>query len=197
MKSNPLVQLATLGQSIWLDYIRRDLIADGGLQRLIEDDGLRGMTSNPSIFEKAIADSHDHDDARFRRLADRGAHPQRLLWASTSTKNPDYDDVKYVEALIGPETINTAPLETIDAYRDHGEPKARLQEDVAGARQVLERLPELGIDIDKATQQLEAAGVEKFEKPFDRLMATVAQRPSRPDTRESWEARHGADSRSP
>ena len=84
--------------------------------------------------------------------------------------------MKYVEALIGPETVNTAPLETINAYRDHGEPKARLEEDVAGARQVLARLPELGIDIDEVTQQLEAEGVEKFEKPFDKLMATVAQR---------------------
>ena len=62
MKTNPLKQLGTLGQSIWLDYIRRDLMASGGLRRLIEDDGLRGMTSNPSIFEKAIAESHDYDD---------------------------------------------------------------------------------------------------------------------------------------
>ena len=62
MKSNPLIELAALGQSIWLDYIRRDLIASGGLRRLIEEDGLRGMTSNPSIFEKAIAESHDYDE---------------------------------------------------------------------------------------------------------------------------------------
>ena len=62
MKTNPLKQLGTLGQSIWLDYIRRDLMASGRLQRLIEDDGLRGMTSNPSIFEKAIAESHDYDE---------------------------------------------------------------------------------------------------------------------------------------
>ena len=62
MKANPLKQLGTLGQSIWLDYIRRDLMANGGLRRLIEDDGLRGMTSNPSIFEKAIAESHDYDE---------------------------------------------------------------------------------------------------------------------------------------
>jgi transaldolase len=62
MENNPLKQLGTLGQSIWLDYIRRDLIAGGGLRHLIEEDGLRGMTSNPSIFEKAIADSHDYDD---------------------------------------------------------------------------------------------------------------------------------------
>ena len=339
MSVNPLKELGTLGQSLWLDYIRRDLIASGKLRRLIEEDGLRGMTSNPSIFEKAIADSHDYDEDiraiafsgkgaetiyetlsqhdvqnaadefrplydrtdgkdgyvslevnphlahdtkgtieearrlwaalgrpnvlikvpatanglpaiqqligegisvnvtllfglpryrqvaeayiaglearaaqgqplkhlasvasffvsridalvdpllekliapgckesdlarkahgqiaiasakmayqiykeifagdRFTKLAAKGARVQRLLWASTSTKNPDYSDVKYVEALIGPDTVNTAPLETLDAYRDHGEPKARLEHDVKEAHWLLERLPELGIE---------------------------------------------------
>ena len=369
MKINPLKQLGTLGQSIWLDYIRRDLITSGGLRRLIDEDGLRGMTSNPAIFEKAIADSHDYDadiqtmalagkgtaaiyeaisqhdvqsaanafrplfdstdgrdgyvslevnphlahdtdgtmeearrlwaaldrpnvlikvpataqglpvirqliseginvnvtllfglpryrqvaeaylsgiearaaqskpvervasvasffvsriDAlvdpllekrmadggkaadlakkargqvaiasaklayqiyreifgsdRFRRLAAKGARVQRLLWASTSTKNPDYSDVKYVEALIGPDTVNTAPPETLDAYRDHGAPEARLELDLDGARRVMERLPELGIRIDAVTRQLEDEGVAKFNAPFDKLMATLAQR---------------------
>ena len=372
MKNNPLRQLETLGQSIWLDYIRRDLIASGGLRRLIEEDGLRGMTSNPSIFEKAIADSHDYDEDiramalkgkgveaiyetvsqrdvqsaadefrplydrtdgqdgyvslevnphlahdthgtteearrlwaalnrpnvfikvpataeglpaiqqlisegisvnvtllfglpryrqvaeayiagiearaaqskpvrhvasvasffvsridalvdplldqpiaqgdkeaelakhmrgqvaiasakmayqiykeifgsdRFRKLAARGARAQRLLWASTSTKNLEYSDVKYVEALIGPDTVNTAPLETLNAYRDHGEPKTRLEQDVKQARWVLGRLTDFGISIDKVTQQLEDEGVEKFNKPFDQLMAALAQRSPR------------------
>ena len=369
MSSNPLKQLGTLGQSIWLDYIRRDLIAGGGLGRLIEKDGLRGMTSNPSIFEKAIADSHDYDadiramalkgkgseaiyesltqrdvesaadefrplydstdgkdgyvslevnphlahdtngtteearrlwaalnrpnvlikvpatanglpaiqqlisegisvnvtllfglpryrqvveayiagiearaaqgkavkhvasvasffvsriDAlvdpllekliaqggkeadlakqahgqvaissakvayqiykeifggeRFRKLAAQGARVQRLLWASTGAKNPDYSDVKYVEALIGADTVSTLPMETLDAYRDHGAPKARLEEDVEEARRVLERMLELGIGIDNVTRQLEDEGVEKFNKPFDKLMEILAQR---------------------
>jgi transaldolase len=122
---------------------------------------------------------------RFRKLAAQGAHVQRLLWASTSTKNPDYSDVKYVEALIGPDTVNTAPMETLDAYRDHGEPKARLEQDVTEARSVLERLPELGISIDKVTQQLEDEGVEKFNQPFDKLMDTLAQRSQRHLTRAS------------
>ena len=378
MKNNPLKQLGTLGQSIWLDYIRRDLIAGGGLRRLIEEDGLRGMTSNPSIFEKAIADSHDYDqdiramalegkgveaiyetlsqrdvqnaadelrplydrtdgkdgyvslevnphlahdtngtmeearrlwDAvnrpnifikvpataeglsaiqqlisegtnvnvtllfglsryrqvaeayiagierclaegesvkqvasvasffvsridslvdpllekliaqggkkadlakkvhgqvaiasakmayqiykeifgsdRFRKLAARGARVQRLLWASTGTKDPDYSDVKYIEALIGPNTVNTVPLETLDAYRNHGEPKARLEQDVDEAHRVLECLSELGISIDNVTRQLEDEGVEKFNKPFDKLMETLAQRSQPHLTRES------------
>jgi transaldolase len=87
--------------------------------------------------------------------------------------------VKYVEALIGPDTVNTAPLETLDAYRDHGDPKARLEHDVEEARLVLERLPELGINIDHVTQQLEDVGVEKFNKPFDKLLQTLAHRSPR------------------
>ncbi|MBI3987386.1 MAG: transaldolase [Lentisphaerae bacterium] len=373
--NNPLKQLETLGQSIWLDYIRRDLIAGGGLRRLIEEDGLRGMTSNPAIFEKAIVESRDyhadiqamalegkgareiyealsqrdvqsaadefrplydrtdgqdgyvslevnphlaHDtrgtieealrlwdalnrpnvfikvpstdeglpairqligeginvnvtllfglpryrqvaeayiagleayaargkavkrvasvasffvsriDAlvdplldkpatqggkaadlakrvrgqvaiasakmayqiykeifsgeRFKTLAAQGARGQRLLWASTSTKNPDYSDVKYVEALIGPDTVNTVPPETLDAYRDHGDPKARIEHDVTEARRVLERLPELGISLETVTRQLEVEGVEKFNKPFDKLMEALAQRSPRHGT---------------
>jgi transaldolase len=109
-------------------------------------------------------------------MAAEGARVQRLLWASTGTKNPDYSDVKYIEPLIGPDTINTAPLETLDAYRDHGEPKARLEQDVTEAYWVLRRLPELGIIIDSVTRQLEDEGVEKFNRPFDKLMETLAQR---------------------
>jgi len=372
MKNNPLKQLEALGQSLWLDYIRRDLITGGGLRRLIDEDGLRGMTSNPAIFEKAIADSHDYDEDiqamaltgksveaiyealsqrdvqsaadefrplydktdgqdgyvslevnphlahdtngtikearrlwaalnrpnvfikvpgtaeglpaiqqlisegisvnvtllfglpryrqvaeayisgiearaaqgkpvkhvasvasffvsridalvdpllekpgaqggqeayldnkvhgqvavasakmayqiykgifgadRFRKLAAQGARVQRLLWASTSAKNPAYSDVKYVEALIGPDTVDTVPLETLNAYRDHGDPKARLEENVHDTRWVLEQLPELDINIDEVTQQLEDEGVEKFNQPFDKLMATLAQRSAR------------------
>ena len=371
MKNNPLKNLETLGQSIWLDYIRRDLIASGELRRLIEEDGLRGMTSNPSIFEKAIAESHIYDQDirdmalkkknvkmiyetlsqsdvqnaadefrsvyektegkdgyvslevnphlahdtqgtieearrlwaalnrpnvfikvpatseglpaiqqlisegininvtllfglpryrqvaeayiagleahaaqdkpvkhiasvasfflsridslvdplvekffeptspkteiakkvhgqtaiasaklayqiykeifggnRFKKLADQGARAQRLLWASTSTKNPDYSDIKYIESLIGTDTVNTAPLETIDAYRDHGDPKSRLEQDVKEANWIMARLPELGISIDKVTGQLEDEGVKKFDEPFDKLMEALMKKSS-------------------
>ena len=87
--------------------------------------------------------------------------------------------MKYIEDLIGPDTINTVPLETLDAYRDHGDPKARLEQDVTEASWMLERLPELGISIDEVTQQLEDEGVEKFNQPFDKLMKTLAQKSSR------------------
>jgi len=369
---NPLKQLESYGQSIWLDYIRRDLIVDGKLRHLIEEDGLRGMTSNPAIFEKAIVESHDYDtniralirhgrDAReiyeaitqrdvqsaadefrsvyektdgkdgyvslevnphlahdtdatinearrlwgalnrpnvlikvpatceglqairqligegininvtlifglsryrqvaeaylagieaqaakgkaakqvssvaslflsridtlvdpllekiigqggemavlakqtrgqvaiatakmayqvqkelfgtdrFKKLAAEGALEQRLLWASTGTKNPDDSDVKYIESLIGPDTVSTIPLETFEAYRDHGVPKQSLEESVADAACILARLPEFGINADKIEQQLEDEGVEKFNKPFDKLMATLADRVAR------------------
>ena len=369
MEENNLKQLGTLGQSIWLDYISRELITGGELQRLIREDGLRGMTSNPSLFEKAIVDSQDYDadirtmaiagkdskaiyealslqdvqsaadifrpvyeetdgidgyvslevsphlahdaqgtiaEARrlwaaldrpnvfikvpsttegleairqliseginvnvtllfgltryrqvaqayiagieerlaqekpvhgvvsvaslfvsridavvdpmlekiiaqggsqaqlakaargqvaiasakaayqiykeifgsesFTKLMSRGARVQRLLWASTGTKNPDYSDVKYIEALIGTNTVNTAPIKTLDAYRDHGEPSARLEQDVAEALHVLQSLPGLGINIDEVTQQLEDEGVEKFNKPFDHLLEAIVQK---------------------
>jgi transaldolase len=363
MKPNPLRQLGALGQSIWLDYIRRDLIVSGELTRLIEEDGLRGMTSNPAIFEKAIVESHDYDagiqalilegqnaqaiyealsqhdvqsaadvfrpvyestggidgyvslevnphlahdtagtidearrlwhalnrpnvfikvpatveglpaiqkliseginvnvtlifglpryrqvaeayiaglearaaqgkpvnhvssvasffvsridslidpllekqsgalvekargqvavasaklayqiykeifgTVRFQHLLEIGARGQRPLWASTGTKNPDYSDVKYVEALIGPDTVNTVPLETLIAYHDHGHPEARLEKDTGAAARLLKRLPELGIDLDKITQQLENEGVTKFNKPFDKLMDALARK---------------------
>jgi transaldolase len=368
MEKNPLRQLSTFGQSIWLDYIRRDLITGGELRKLIDNDGLCGMTSNPAIFEKAIVESHDYDDEirslalggkdapaiydaisihdvqmaadefrtvydatggkdgyvslevnphlahdtdgtigearrlwaalnrpnvfikvpgtaeglpairqlitegisinvtllfglpryrkvaesfiagiearlaqgnsvqsvasvasfflsridtlvdpqlekiiaaggdkadlawqvlgqtaiasakkayqifkelfgspRFKSLAARGAQHQRLLWASTGTKNPGYSDVKYVEELIGPYTVNTVPVETLDAYRDHGEPEARLEREVGSAEATMERLSDAGIDIDDVTRQLEDEGVEKFNKPYDKLLAVLAE----------------------
>lgn len=370
-QENPLKRLGTLGQSIWMDYIRRDLIVSGELRRLIEEDGIRGMTSNPAIFEKAIADSRDYEEdiraqalqgndietiyesisqrdvqnaadefrplyirtdgadgyvslevnphlahdtdgtieearrlwaalnrpnvmikvpattdglpairqliseginvnvtllfglpryrqvaeayiaglearagqgkpvnhiasvasfflsridtlvdplvekimesgtkkniaekvrgqvaiscakvayhiykeifggTRFKQLAAAGARVQRLLWASTSSKNPDYSDVKYIEAIIGPDTVNTAPPATIDAYRDHGDPKSRLEQGIEEAKWILERLPELGIGIDKVTQQLEDEGVRKFNEPFDKLMQALAKKSSK------------------
>ena len=369
MKKKSLQQLEMHGQSIWLDYIRRDLIASGELRRLIEIDGLRGLTSNPAIFEKAIVASRDYDadikslgaqgkDAReiyealsqrdvqsaadefrplydrtggrdgyvslevsprlahdtqatltearrlwmalkrpnvlikvpatteglpviqqliseginvnvtllfgtpryrqvaeaylaglearaaqgqplqqvasvasfflsridaivdpvlanlaahggqdaerakqvlgkvaiasaklayqtyneiltsdrFQQLAAQGARSQRLLWASTGTKNPDYSDVKYIEELIGPDTVNTAPLETINAYRDHGDPKSRLEDNIPEAVWVLDQLAEMGIRIAQMTQRLEDEGVERFNLPFDKLLANLTAR---------------------
>jgi transaldolase / glucose-6-phosphate isomerase len=366
---NPLKELLDYGQSMWLDYIRRDLFTTGKLKQMIADDGLRGMTSNPSIFEKAIADSSLYDDQlkslasrndldatgryeqiairdiqtaadilrpvyeqskfrdgyvslevspylarktretmdearrlwktvqrenvmikvpgtaegipairqlisegininvtllfaqevyekvaesyiagledlaknggdlkkmagvasffisridtlvdsllndrikkaadtteqaslksllgkvaiangkltyqryerifsgpRWQALANRGAQTQRVLWASTSTKNPAYRDVIYVEELIGPDTVNTMPPATIDAFRDHGRLRKSLIEDVPGAQRVMDDLARAGISIQEATDKLTDDGVKLFADAFDKLLAAV------------------------
>jgi transaldolase len=113
---------------------------------------------------------------RFRKLKAQGARTQRLLWASTSTKNPAYNDLKYVEALIGPETVDTVPLETLASYRDHGDPALRLADGVANASRTLRRLGEVGIDLDATTQQLEDEGVRKFAEAFDVLIKTLKEK---------------------
>ncbi len=366
---NPLKELLNYGQSMWLDYIRRDLFTTGKLKQMIEDDGLRGMTSNPSIFEKAIADSSLYDDIlkslagrkeldatgrfeqiairdirdaadalrpvyqasnyrdgfvslevspylarktketmdearrlwkavdrenvmikvpgtaeglpairqliseglninitllfaqevyeqvaeayiagieqfagrggnvqkmasvasffisridtlvdsmlnerlkkasnaseeallksllgkvaiangkltyqkyqkifsgpRWEALAAKGAQTQRVLWASTSTKNPNYRDVIYVEELIGPDTVNTMPPATIDAFRDHGKLRNSLTEDVTGAKKVMDDLARVGISIKEVTDKLTDDGVKLFADAFDKLLAAV------------------------
>ena len=110
----------------------------------------------------------------FAPLAARGARPQRVLWASTSTKNPTYRDVLYVEELIGPNTVNTVPPETLEAFRDHGESRPSLTEDVAAARGAVAALADLGLDLAALTEELQREGVEKFVQPFDALLATLA-----------------------
>ena len=365
--ANPLLHLQAFGQSAWLDFLRRGMLTSGEMQRLMEDCGVQGVTSNPSIFEKAIAGSHDYDDRihalalegktsreiyedltlddvrrtadlfrrvydqtegrdgfvslevspdladdatgtvkearrlwqllnrpnvmikvpgtregitairqliaeginvnvtllfglsryrdvceayleglaarmakgiplgrvasvasfflsridtlvdslsdqrrqerdddkschapgqtaiacataayeiykeifrgeRFSALAAQEARPQRLLWASTSTKNPSESDVKYVEALIGPDTVNTLTLETLNAYRDHGRPAARLEEGMAQARDVLDRLHTSGIDVEKLSDRLEEEGIRKFIRAFDGLMESIERK---------------------
>ena len=367
--TNPLKGLLSYGQSLWLDYIRRDLITSGKLKTTIAEDGLRGMTSNPSIFEKAIADSHLYDDMlkslgsradldatsgyeqiairdiqdaadilrpvyqssefrdgyvslevspllaletqktidegrrlwkavnrenvmikvpgtaeglpairqligegininvtllfaqevyekvaeayiagledlakrggnlkkmagvasffisridtlvdsmiedklktakdaetqgllksllgkvaiangkltyqryqrifsgpRWEALASKGAQTQRVLWASTSTKNPAYRDVMYVEELIGPDTVDTMPPATVDAFRDHGRLRNSLTEDVAGAQKVMDDLAKAGISIKEVTTKLTTDGVKLFADAFSKLLAAV------------------------
>lgn len=105
---------------------------------------------------------------RYLRLAELGAQPQRLLWASTGTKNPAYSDVKYVEPLVGAGTVNTMPLETLAAYDDHGEPNDRLGRYAKKADDIAEELAEIGIDLDAITDRLLMDGIAKFKEPFDR-----------------------------
>ena len=366
---NPLKELLSYGQAMWLDYIRRDLFTTGKLKTMIADDGLRGMTSNPAIFEKAIADSSLYDDVlhslasqkglsatakfeqiairdiqdaadtlrpvyeesnyrdgyvslevspylamktqetidearrlwktvqrenvmikipgtgaglpaiqqaisegininvtllfaqevyekvaeayvngvealaarggnlkkmagvasffisridtlidgilneklkstsdgtqqallksllgkiaiangkltyqkyqrifsgpRWETLAAKGAHTQRVLWASTSTKNPNYRDVIYVEELIGPDTVNTMPPATIDAFRDHGKLRNSLTEDIPGAQRTMDDLAKAGISMKEVTDKLTVDGVKLFADAFDKLLGAV------------------------
>ena len=358
---NPLKSLQDYGQSLWLDYIRRDLITTGELKRLVEEDGLSGMTSNPTIFQQAIGGSTDYDDAlhtilkanpqaslqdvyerlaiediqmvadilrpvyqatdgadgfisleasphlaydtsatiaevrrlwqavnrpnlmvkvpatpqgipaiesliaegininvtlmfslnhyeavaqayirglernpnprrlasvasffvsridtavdralnsmgttealalrgkaaiasckrvyrRFREVSygepfaaqqRQGARIQRVLWGSTSTKNPAYSDVMYVEELIGPDTVNTMPPVTLNAFRDHGRVQLTLLEGTEEAESFLARLAELGVDLDTITEQLQKDGVTAFADSFDQLLATLEKK---------------------
>jgi transaldolase len=156
-----------------VDPLLETIIAAGGKEAQLATK-LRGQVAIASAKRAYQIYKEVFGTDRFQKLVSQGARSQRLLWASTSTKNPDYSDVKYVEALIGPNTINTAPLETIAAYRDHGDPKARLEQDVEESDWVMKQLPEVDINIDEVTKQLENEGVEKFIKPFDKLLETLA-----------------------
>ena len=162
---------------------RIDVKVDPRLDALAAEEGdkaevarrLRGQAAiaNAKMAYQIYRDVFGSD--RFRKLADEGARTQRVLWASTSTKDPAYSDVRYIEALIGPDTINTMPMETLDAYRDHGEPAPRLEDDVPAARDVLDRLESLGVSMTRITAELEDEAIDKFVKPFDSLMDTLRE----------------------
>jgi transaldolase len=113
---------------------------------------------------------------RWEFLAGKGATPQRVLWASTSTKNPAYSDVLYIEDLIGADTVNTMPEETINDYQDHGEPKARLQTGVKAAHKLFDELREAGVDYDDVTTTLEREGVEKFSQSYAELLEALHEK---------------------
>ena len=117
--------------------------------------------------------------ARWEHLASQGATKQRCLWASTSTKNPAYRDVMYVEELIGPETVNTMPVETVQAFQEHGEVRAdTILQGVDEARQLLEELREAGVDYDDVVETLEAEGVQKFADSFEELLTGIREKRS-------------------
>jgi transaldolase / glucose-6-phosphate isomerase len=113
---------------------------------------------------------------RWEALRAKGARVQRVLWASTGTKNPRYSDVLYVEELIGPDTINTMTPETLAAYRDHGKPQPRIETDLAGARATLDTLEQSGMSLAKITNDVLEDGIRKFVEPFTKLLAAVARR---------------------
>jgi transaldolase len=142
-------------------------------KRLDEIGGREGLKGKLAIANAKLAYQRYKDifsGARWESLAASGASKQRCLWASTSTKNPDYRDVLYVEELIGSETVNTMPLETIGAFQDHGRVALTLERGVDEARQVFEQLAEAGVEYDDVVRVLEEEGVQKFSESFEELL---------------------------
>jgi len=158
-----------------VDPKESEFVAKGGEQALFAEN-IRGLVaiSSAKVAYKLYKELFDSE--QFMKLVRQGAVPQRLLWASTKTKNPDYSDVKYVDALIGRNTINTMPLETLEAFRDHGDPASRLDDHLEKAHFVLSELPDVGIDLTEITTKLENDGVEKFKVSFDKLLEAITEK---------------------
>jgi transaldolase len=152
---------------------RVDTKVDPQLDRIGDPKGIRGKTAIANaamayqLFERTVASD------RWQKLAAKGARPQRPLWASTSTKDPKYPDIYYVEALIAPHTVDTMPPETFEAYRDHGKPEVRIHQAIAEAPAQLAALEASGISLRQVTQELEVEGVQKFGASFASLVKGV------------------------
>jgi transaldolase len=171
----PLGRVASVA-SFFLSRI--DTLVDDQLDKLGtgEARALRGQTAVASARLAYQAYKRIGAETRWQALARQGARTQRLLWASTGTKDPANSDVMYVEPLIGRETVNTLTPETLAAYRDHGDPAARIEDGIEAARALPVALRTLGIDLDEVTRQLEEEGIRKFVEPYDKLLATLEQR---------------------
>lgn len=151
-----------------IDVLVDPMLKEKGADHLVGEVAIASAKKAYQIYLEMIASD------RFKALQKKGAQTQRVLWASTSAKNPAFSDVKYVEPLIGKETINTLPMETIDAFRDHGKAENTLTSGIDHANKVMENLKLQGIDIDKITQKLEDEGIEKFNKAYDKLLKSIA-----------------------
>jgi transaldolase len=152
---------------------RVDTEADKRLDALGGHDHLKGRLAIANAKLAYERYKEIFSAARWEPLAAKGASPQRCLWASTSTKNPEYRDVMYVEELIGPKTVNTMPKETIEAFQDHGDVRLTLERGLDEARQLFEELAAAGVDYDDVTRVLEDEGVQKFADSFDELLEGV------------------------
>src|SRR5712671_786417 len=166
---------------------RIDTMVDEALDKKIataadpaEKQRLKGLQGKIAIANAKLAYQlyqHIFRDERWQRLAQQGAQSQRLLWASTGTKNPAYSDVLYVEELIGPETVNTIPPDTLDAFRDHGRVRGdTVLENLAEAASQLRALSTLGIDLSAITDKLQIDGVASFASAYDRVLDAIAKK---------------------
>jgi transaldolase len=177
MTTNHLLEIKDFCQSIWMDNLSRDLIESGDLKNMIVEKGSRGITSNSAIFIDGVTDMNRQakleavkgkvaianakiayqeykkiiQSDRWKALSAKGANIQRLLWASTSTKNPEYSDVMYVDELIEPNTVNTLPPSTIDACADHCDVANRVETNTEEAYQLIDSLkdPEIDLNLDQ------------------------------------------------
>jgi len=170
VKANrPIDQIASVASFFLsrIDVLIDPLLEDKGLSELKGEVAIASAKKAYEIYKEVF------NSERFKKLEAKGAKRQRLLWASTSTKDPSFSDVKYVEALIGDETINTIPIETLEAFNDHGKTESHLEDNLDRASHVLAQLKEKGIDINTITQKLEDEGIEKFNKAYDKLLEAI------------------------
>ncbi len=163
---------------------RVDTLVDGKLEKIVKEEGLGAARAASLPGKAAVANSklvyekyvEIFGAERFTTLAAKGAHRQRVLWASTSTKNPRYPDTLYIDTLIGPDTVNTVPPETYQAILDHTVVARTVDRALETARQEVADLKELGIDLNEVGEQLSVEGVDKFTKSFDGLLKVIEQK---------------------
>ena len=135
--------------------------------------GLRGKTAIACAATAYQRYREVTGQARWQTLASAGGRPQRLLWASTSSKDPSFSDIKYVEALVASQTVNTLPMETLNAYRDHGKPQVRIEQAIQTAPAIMQGLAGLGVDMNIIDEELEVEGIEKFVKPYQAMLESI------------------------
>ncbi|WCT14927.1 transaldolase [Mucilaginibacter jinjuensis] len=153
-----------------IDLLVDPLLSDKGQNELKGEAAIAAAKAAYALYRRIFSGD------RWQKLADAGAKPQRLLWASTGNKNPAYRDTRYIEELIGPNTVNTAPLATIEAFRDHGNAAARLEAGPEQAIYLLEALATAGINMTAIALQLEIEGIHKFEAPYQKLLAAITEK---------------------
>jgi transaldolase len=168
-KGEPIADIASVASFFLsrIDVIIDPMLEEKGLKQLTGEVAIASAKKAYEIYEEVF-----HSE-RWKKLEAKGAKPQRLLWASTGSKNPAFKATKYVDALIGPNTVDTVPMETLEAYRTEGEPEDRLSQGLDHASSVLDQLKSAGIDLDEITQKLEDEGVEKFNGPYDKLLKAI------------------------
>lgn len=163
---------------------RIDVKIDGWLDEIVKQGGAKAEQAQALKGKIAVANAKlayelfqkEFATPRFAALQEKGARLQRPLWASTSTKNPDYPDLLYVDTLVGQHTVNTVPPQTLEAVKDHGQAELTVEHDVDQAHKDIAALEELGLSLDKATDELEAEGVESFSQAIHTLFHTIDQR---------------------